>query len=217
MPAAETRIPTDRAARYLEQLCSHLGSMQHMRHLPSAASASGHGNGHGPGEAGMPRVENVEKNGNHAVIRFADGSWDLTAHEDELLLRVEADEDAALERLKGAIAARIAKIGRRDGLSVHWSSDHEPHDPQSAAEGRPARGRGSRGRLRTLGWCMLAALAVAIHLGLIGSLLGGGRSKDVAADAIIALIVVKLILLGLHARFGRGRPHHRNSSPDTSG
>ena len=116
MPSAEARIPTDRAARYLEQLCSHLGSMAHMRHLPSSLAASFHDNG------GMPRVESVEQDAGHALIRFADGSWDLTAHNDALVLRVEAAEDAALERLKGAIAARIAKIGRRDGLGVDWSA-----------------------------------------------------------------------------------------------
>ncbi|WP_034263567.1 DUF2218 domain-containing protein [Actinospica robiniae] len=114
MPSGEARIPTERAARYLEQLCSHLGSMPHMRHLPSSLAASLHG-------GGMPRVESVEQRAGHAVIRFADGSCGLTAHEDALVLRAEAADDAALERLKGAIADRIAKIGRRDGLGVDWS------------------------------------------------------------------------------------------------
>ena len=120
MPSAEARIPTDRAARYLDQLCSHLGAMGHVRRVP----AGGHGG------AGMPRVENIERNGNRAVIRFNEGSWTLQAHEDALVLRVEAEEAATLERLKEAIAARIAKIGRRDGLAVTWSS---PADPQARA------------------------------------------------------------------------------------
>lgn len=118
MLSAEAHITTDRAARYLDQLCSHLGSMRHARHLhlPPSAFASRHG------AAGMPRVVSVEQSGNSAVIRFADGSWELTAQKDMLILRVVADEDATLERLKAAIAARIAKIGRRDGLSVQWCS-----------------------------------------------------------------------------------------------
>lgn len=200
MPNAEARIPTDRAARYLEQLCSHLAAMGHMRHMP----AGGHSG------AGMPRVENVEQDGNHAVVRFADGSWTLDAHVDALVLRVEADDAAALERLEGAIAARIAKIGRRDGLSVAWSSPVDAPDGDGDAGSAPdrfPRRDGGPARWRRIGWFALGGLAVAIHLGLIGSLLGGGRGNDVAADGIIALIVVKLVLFALHARLGRGRPH----------
>jgi hypothetical protein len=55
---------------------------------------------------------------------------------------------------------------------------------------------------------------VAIHQGLIRPLLGGGRWKDVAADAMIALIAVKLILLALHARLERSRLH-RVTHPDS--
>jgi hypothetical protein len=210
MPSAEARIPTDRAARYLEQLCSHLGAMGHMRHLP----AGGHGG------AGMPRVENIKENGNRAVIRFNDGSWALEAQEDALVLRVDAEEAAALERLKEAIAARITKIGRRDGLAVTWSSPADPDERHGLAAGArvrfPRQGGGQRW-WRRIGWFALAGLALAIHLGLIGSLLGGGRWKDAAADAIIALIAVKLILLALHARLGRGRSHRAASHPDPAG
>lgn len=143
MLSAEARIPTDRAERYLEQLCSHLGAMGHMRHVP----AGGHG------RAGMPRVENIEQNGSRAAIRFADGSWNLQAHEDALL-RVEAEEAAALERLKGAIAARIAKIGRRDGLAVIWSSAADPderHGPAAGTGVRWPRRVGGRGWWRRIG------------------------------------------------------------------
>lgn len=212
MPVAEARIPTDRATRYLEQLCSHLGSMQHMRHLPGSAHASGHG------AAGMPRVAGVEQSGNRAVVRFADGSWHLTAHEDALVLRVEADEDTVLDRLKEAIAARIAKIGRRDGLSVDWSSSSAERGGAAAeAEGPSARGRGGRTKWRRLGWIALAALAAAVHLGMIGSLFGSGGSRDIAADAMIALVAVKLVLVGLHTRLKHGRPSRRTSIPDTPG
>jgi hypothetical protein len=149
MPSAEARIPTDRAPRYLEQLCSHLDAMGHMRHLP----AGGHGG------AGMPRVENIEQSGNRAVIRFAEGSWDLQGHKDALVLRVEADEAAALERLKSSIAARIAKIGRRDGLAVVWSSPADPHDGHGPAAGAGAQSPqrdGGQTWWPRIGWFVLA-------------------------------------------------------------
>jgi hypothetical protein len=134
MHSADAHIPTGRAERYLEQLCSHLGAMQRMRHLP----AGGHGG------AGMPRVENVEQAPGRAVIHFADGSWTLAATAEALALRVEAADPAALEKLKATIAARIEKIGRRDNLVVEW---HEPDTPETGdtraaqAAPRPVRER----------------------------------------------------------------------------
>lgn len=199
MPTYEARITTDRAQRYLEQLCSHLGQMQHLRHLP----ASGHGG------AGVPRVVQVERAPGSAVIRFADGAWMLEAGPDALMLRVEADDAAALERLTTAISTRIAKIGRRDGLRVAWHSaedrdarDH-PDDVGALERGQRAGGRW----WRRIGWIAVVGFAAVIHLGLIGSLLGSGRWKDVAADVIVALIVVKLVLIALHTRLGRRVGH----------
>lgn len=200
MHSAEAHIATDRAERYLNQLCSHLGQMQHMRHLPK----TGHGG------TGVPRVERVEQAPGRAQVRFADGSWTLRADGDALLLRVEAEDPASLDRLKDAIAARITKIGRRDGLAVEWhdSEGQDAHDaPDRASHGR-GRGPGGRRWWRRIGWFALIGLAAAIHLGLIGSLLGSGRFKDAAADAILGLIAVKLVVLALHIRFGRGRSSH---------
>lgn len=203
MPAAEASIPTDRAERYLEQLCSHLGAMANMRHMP----AGGHGG------AGMPRVERIERKGAQVVIGFAEGSWTIDGSADGLILRVEAVDGAALEKLKAAIAARIAKIGRRDGLQVAW---HDIQDPRTHdGPGQPSDARadavlapGRRRWWRRAGWFAVIALAVVLHLGLIGSLAGSGRWKDVAADVLIALLVLKLVLIALHARFGRRPAGH---------
>ncbi|MBR7836598.1 DUF2218 domain-containing protein [Actinospica durhamensis] len=200
MPTADARITTDRAERYLEQLCSHLGAMGHMRHVP----ASGHGG------AEVARVEHVEKSATGAVIRFAEGCWVLDATPDALILRVEAEDPATLERLKASIAARIAKIGRRDGLTVAWSQSaaadthdgpHRSHGATANAEADPEPAR--RRRWRQAGWLAVVALAVAVHLGLIGSLLGPGRWKDAAADAILAILGIKLVLVALHVRSRR--------------
>lgn len=140
--SAEARIPTDRAARYLEQLCSHLGAMQHMRHLPTG----------GHGGAGVPRVEDIEQTSDHAVVRFADGSWDLDAADDALVLRVTAHDDAALDRLKAAIAARIAKIGRRDGLSVVWSPPADTRDENVHTPPPPGAANRTAARPSRPGW-----------------------------------------------------------------
>lgn len=199
MPIAEGHVTADRPERYLRQLCSHLGQMQHMRHP----------GGGGHGRAGMPRVEHVEQSEGRAVVRFADGVWTLEAGADRLRLRVDADDPAALDRLTNAIATRIAKIGRRDGLSVEWHSveGHGPDDP--GAGGAGTAGRATRGRRwpRWIGWPAALGLAVAIHAGLIGSLLGSGRWKDVAADVILALVAIKIVLIAVHLGLRRRAPH----------
>ena len=107
MISSEARIPTDRAQRYLDQLCGHLGQMS--RHVM-------HRRGHGHDV----KIVSMEQTADSGVVRFADGAWILEATPDALLLRVEADDPAALDRLKAAISARIAKIGRRDALTVEW-------------------------------------------------------------------------------------------------
>jgi hypothetical protein len=205
MHTAQAHITTDRAERYLDQLCGHLGQMQHIRHMPKT----------GHGAAGMPKVEHVQQAPGHAEVRFADGSWTLRAAADSLMLRVEADDPAALERLKDAIATRIAKIGRRDGLTVAWhdaegAEGQEAHDEPDTGRG-DGQGKtpGKRRRWQRAGWFAMIGLVVAIHLGLIGSLLGSGRWQDAAADAILALLAVKIVLVAFHTKLGRGPSSHR--------
>lgn len=125
MPAFEAQVSTDRAERYLQQLCGHLGRMQHMRHGP----LGGHGNRSDHGRSGMPRVEHVEQTEDRAAIRFAEGTCTLAVDASALRLRVEADDSAALARLKDAVTMRIEKIGRRDGLSITWYELEDPAQP----------------------------------------------------------------------------------------
>jgi hypothetical protein len=103
MVQCEAVVATDRARRYLDQLCGHLGHLQHLaRHQ------------------GMPAVVQVEQAPSSAVVRFADGLWRLEATASALVLQVEGEDEAARERLRDAITARVEKIGRRDGLTVAW-------------------------------------------------------------------------------------------------
>lgn len=123
MPTAEARLATDRASRYLVQLCSHLDRMDRMDHRPHG----GHGGHGGHGRLGghaqdpaVPAVEHVDCTDTHGTVRFADGRWTLHATADTLTLRVDADDEEALTRLRDRISERIARIGRRDGLQAHW-------------------------------------------------------------------------------------------------
>jgi hypothetical protein len=111
MNAAVAQIPTERASRYLEQLCRHLGQMSRMRH-PAPA---GHRGGQAP-----PPVQHVDWSDTSGEIRFTDGTCTLHATPTELLLRVDADDEDSLRRLQDGITRRLATIGRRDHLTVDW-------------------------------------------------------------------------------------------------
>lgn len=109
MASAEARIPTDRAARYLTQLCQHLKQMDGHAH---------HGDATDIGRPGTPR--RVDWTDNHGVIQFASGTCTLDATAGELVIKLDAADSNELGRMQQMFAARLATIGRRDNLVVTW-------------------------------------------------------------------------------------------------
>lgn len=202
MPTAEAQLATERASRYLVQLCRHLGQMTRMSHRPR----SGHGADRMP-----PAVQHVDWSDTHGTVRFADGQWTLEATPDQLTLRVEADDEEALQRLQDGITARIEKIGRRDGLQVHWQRPEtgdlaptERTEPTEETSPTPGKGTASRRpRGTTLGLLVGGAVVVAVHLGIAGAALAGTAWTGWAANAVLVLIVVKLLFTGGHLFLGR--------------
>jgi hypothetical protein len=140
MPAAEARIPTARAARYLGQLADHLAQLGHLGPGgPNATETTGHlgdadhgrhtkqggqdqrpGHGHG----GPPPVRHVERTEGRARIEFDWGDLQLAATSTELVLCVQADHVDALARGQALVKHRLETIGRRDALTVNWQSSH---------------------------------------------------------------------------------------------
>lgn len=119
MPAAEARVPTDRASRYLTQLCSH-GQRMRLSALHRRSARGGHGHEREPGAA-PPQVHEAQSTGTDGVIDFGWGRCVVHASATELVLRAEADSEDGLRRIQDGIAARVERIGRRDRLSVTWS------------------------------------------------------------------------------------------------
>lgn len=89
---SEARVATDHAARYLVQLCKHVG------HRVPASFAEGAG-----------RVE------------FPDGVLDLAADAGVLVLRVCAAAPAELTRLEGVVARHFQRFAVREPLSIAWT------------------------------------------------------------------------------------------------
>lgn len=109
MPSARTRVTTDRAGRYLGQLCEHLSRISHHpRH------------GGGPPADAAPELRHVERSENHGVIEFASGTCLLRATGDELVVELVAVDASSLQALQQLLSARIETIGRRDDLTLTW-------------------------------------------------------------------------------------------------
>lgn len=107
MPAAQTYIRTDRASRYLAQLCEHL---DHLGRNPPRHAGAGHG----------PQMQRVESTERHGVIEFPFGSCELAAADDGLTIRLTADDADGMQHLQEMFKVRLETIGRRDGLVVDW-------------------------------------------------------------------------------------------------
>lgn len=113
MFTSQARVTTDRAGRYLIQLCSHTGQLRH-GHLRTLRS---HTRG---GAQAPPEVRGVEGDETNAVISFDRGRCVLTATGDALIVRAEASDPDQLRRIQDGVARRLERIGRRDRLVVDW-------------------------------------------------------------------------------------------------
>lgn len=219
MPTAEARIATERASRYLVQLCRHTSMMRRMRHEAPAA--------HGGRQ--MPNVQHVEWSDTHGTVRFTEGQWTLDATSDTLTLHVEADNEEALQRLQNGITGRLEKIGRRDGLTVTWQDPPTPPTPPSGQAQAPRdENRRRRRPARTIGLLAVVVLVVALHLGVAGAALTASSWTDWAAGGVLALIALKVVFMAGHVVLGRAgirrgkallahrRPRHAQPEPTTT-
>lgn len=120
MTSAEARIETERASRYLRQLCSHAASITEaggrpMRHFrrPGAGSAE---------DAARDNVRlHSEWSETHGVIRFnPQGQCTADATTTTLTLRIDAADEAKLLWIQQIITRNLNRFGRRDRLVVVW-------------------------------------------------------------------------------------------------
>ena len=91
MPASQARVATDRASRYLKQLCSHFDA--------KASWVWDHQMGR---------------------TVFAFGTCYITVEPDALVLRVDADDEELLARTEYVVGDHLTRFGTRDQLSVAW-------------------------------------------------------------------------------------------------
>ena len=93
MPASQTIIPTASARRYLQQLCKHWSHKFAVEFTPE-----------------------------HGIIPFDDTrSCTLDASPERLALRIEAADDATVERMQGVVIDHLKRFAFREELGgVKW-------------------------------------------------------------------------------------------------
>jgi hypothetical protein len=102
MIESTTRVPTDKASRYLQQLCKH---WQHNLTVDFTADA---------GTVVFP------KNARGADWP-GDATLTMTAHNDALECRIAASADGQLEALKGAVVRHLERFAFRESeLQFDW-------------------------------------------------------------------------------------------------
>ncbi|HKN97109.1 MAG TPA: DUF2218 domain-containing protein [Pseudonocardiaceae bacterium] len=204
MPTAEAQVRTDRASRYLVQLCRHLGQMSRMRHQMPAR----HG-GQAPST-----VEHADWSDTTGTIRFTQGTCTLQATDDALTLRVAADDEDTLRQLQQGIARRLDTIGRRDQLTVHWQQSTTVDDPPREDAHIDTAVSTDTGRRRTgglLAIVAIAALAILLHIGILGATLAASAWASWGTNIVLAIIAVKIITVVLHGVLGRAAFRRRGA------
>ena len=169
------------------------------------------------GDDGPPVVEQADWSDTRGTIRFKWGQCTVEAVDGTLVLRAEAADDEGLRRIQDGIARRLETIGRRDHLVVTWrrtsSGEAEASDPV-----RPAKPARRRRLLMTIGLVLAGVLIVAVHVGLLGSAVAASPWAKWSVDAIIALVVVKLLVVAGHVLLARraARRFKRRTAPSKS-
>lgn len=214
MLTTEAQIETERPSRYLVQFCKH------------AAAMGGGAHGHEPrvhlgGLLARREVQvHAEWSDTHGRVTFTPwGQCTLQANANALTLCIEATEEENLRRIQDIVTRDFDRFSRRDPLTVNW---HQPTAPSVAAgEGvgsptpaRTGKTKARRGYLnrRTIVLAVAGALAIALHLGLGGAVLGNSGWTAWAAGTVLVIILLKIALIALG---GFGIRHVRKENAST--
>ena len=87
------RVPTANGARYLQQLCKH-----------------------------WSHKLDVQLSENEGIVRFPSAVATMRADSDALTVKVEAEDDETLQRMKGVVASHLDRFAFKEApLPFEWS------------------------------------------------------------------------------------------------
>jgi hypothetical protein len=175
--------------------------MGRMRHRPPT------------GPSGQPpTIDHVDWSDDSGTIRFSGGTCTVSATPDTLTVRIDADDEDALQRLQDGVTRRLETVGRRDHLKVRWQpSNSVPGLPSDAVIPPSDKTLAPRSRRlgRALSLVALGALAVLLHIGLLGGALAASPWANWGADIVLAIVLLKVVTVGAHVVLGRLAFRHR--------
>ncbi|MFX0577775.1 DUF2218 domain-containing protein [Nocardia nepalensis] len=192
MLTADTRIDTDRAGRYLTQLCRH-----------AAAMGGGHASHpHHPRTHPDIRIRAEWSSGEGSITFAPWGRCALTADDSALTVHIEAADTSGLRRIEDIITNNLDRFSHRNPLRVNWTRSQSPDSATLAAtrDENAAEHAGQHARLSRPRTVLIATVVIGIlaaHL-----LLGGSLVRDIGALSVIgaAVILCKLAFMGLVGR-----------------
>jgi len=91
MMRSEARVSTERASRYLQQLCKHFAHKLPTSHTPQEGR-----------------------------IEFSVGVCSLAAEPETLVLTADAPDTASLDRLEDVVARHLERFAFRDKPEIRW-------------------------------------------------------------------------------------------------
>ena len=91
MPATQSSVEMPTPARYMARLCNHF----------------------------THRVT-VQREGDRARIEFPNGLCALQATEQKLEMRIEASDEASLDRLEEVVARHLKRVASAETFEVNW-------------------------------------------------------------------------------------------------
>ncbi|HEV2779072.1 MAG TPA: DUF2218 domain-containing protein [Actinophytocola sp.] len=188
MPTVEAHVPTERPSRFLVQLCRHASQMSRNRMIRLPAHLAG------DSRAGaMPNNLTAEWSDTHGTVSVDGGTCILWATQDALNLRIDAHDEETLHRMQELITRNLTRFSRRDPLTVTWNRTDAP-DRATGAPAAPT-GHAAHRRRRTALLIAIAVLAIAAHVVLGGAVLAAPQWTAWAADAVLALVLIKAAIL----------------------
>ena len=114
MPSAGAVVTTERASRYLVELCEHFSRLSRARRRLPARSRSRHAT------RGPSALELVEWTVLDGIIVFKHGHVALHAYPDALELLADADTEGELHAFEFLVTAHLRRLRRCPPLVVRW-------------------------------------------------------------------------------------------------